>query len=669
MSTTQRHSCFEGYHDLNTLLESYLDELDSWQREVDNIRIMHHEVWKGSRLSPLIKQHRAGSRVEKQTRILPTGGQTDVDYMFEVIGIEIRCDGNQECIYFKSSHCEKPDTSKSDMCNAYGRIYVSQSYKSALQCNDKYRKIFAEALSFDNDEGAFLLIPAKFKENVVQHCGLDYRRNEALSSTISPSISGQGALNEYDGVPCLKLSSWPQVAIKWRERQSGSDVLFDRAWKSKIIQSIPLFLVPAGNPMAEDHHTQFRLSFSMVEIACFDRLISPMRKMFGIVKYVFKAMFPQNNLLSSYHIKTLMLWKIDLMALENWKFMKTTEFIKDMMEEIRLALHDGNIPHFFVEDCNIFPIHKASDQNVLDCINVFQNLPVKLEESVGMLLRQDLNSPAEEVWTNVALLKLRELHEIGPGAYIAGYLTRLLSVITFSLTENYVKSRELGEESFEEMKRLFAKYEDDHHVGRIVHMVNSNVRRLDPNNSRLIRSPDNSYLVMDKMSRLAHEAFEAYSEGNVVLARNYIRRADSLRQSTNTVDGIGISVTKFHKCLHNDKPIQNVIQFLEMENNGRCPRFYLAPSLLTQHLKIQLEISSLLSNVNALQLEINKLHIIVESLSYKEPYLGRLSYKFAGVYLLKGYDRFVRDQKLTVLVPIPFHVFNQRRFAKNFNLR
>ena len=85
----------EDFEDINRLLELYLDELDSWQREVDNIRIMHHDVWKGSRLSPLIKQHRAGSRVEKQTRILPTGGQTDVDYMFEVTGIEVRCNEHQ----------------------------------------------------------------------------------------------------------------------------------------------------------------------------------------------------------------------------------------------------------------------------------------------------------------------------------------------------------------------------------------------------------------------------------------------------------------------------------------------------------------------------------------------------------------------------------------------
>lgn len=152
MSNIPADLCFQNFDGMNTLLESYLDELDSWQREVDNIRLMHHEVWKGSRLSPLIKQHRAGSRVEKQTRILPTGGQTDVDYMFEVVGIEVRCDGNQDYMYFKSCTREDSVHTKTDMSNTYGRIYVSESYKSYLECHEMYGKIFTESLSFDERE-------------------------------------------------------------------------------------------------------------------------------------------------------------------------------------------------------------------------------------------------------------------------------------------------------------------------------------------------------------------------------------------------------------------------------------------------------------------------------------------------------------------------------------
>ena len=86
-------------------------------------------------------------------------------------------------------------------------------------------------------------------------------------------------------------------------------------------------------------------------------------------------------------------------------------------------------------------------------------------------------------------------------------------------------------------------------------------------------------------------------------------------------------------------------------------------------MKMQLQMSSLVINAPALQEEISKLHSIVEKLSHKEPYLGRLLYRFAGVYLLRGYRRFVRDEQLPVRVPIPLDEFDQRRFATSFNLR
>ena len=104
-------------------------------------------------------------------------------------------------------------------------------------------------------------------------------------------------------------------------------------------------------------------------------------------------MFSGSNLLSSYHVKTLMLWKIDQIPLDDWETMKITDFIKVMMNEIGQTLRTANIPHFFVEDCNIFPVHKVTEQNVLEYTTIFQNLPKRLEENVGMLLSQDLNIP------------------------------------------------------------------------------------------------------------------------------------------------------------------------------------------------------------------------------------------------------------------------------------
>lgn len=122
------------------------------------------------------------------------------------------------------------------------------------------------------------------------------------------------------------------------------------------------------------------------------------------------------------------------------------------MDKIYQSLQTRNILHFFVENCNIFPAHKVTNKNILEYTNIFQNMPKLLGETIENLLRQDLGIPTDEMRLNLAMVKLEITHHTGLEAYIAGYLTRLLSVITFSLTENYEESHELGKASWEEMK-------------------------------------------------------------------------------------------------------------------------------------------------------------------------------------------------------------------------
>ena len=81
---------------VGNLLDEYLNVLNAKQRDVDAIRKMHHEIWKESRVYPIIKQHRSGSRVEKQLRISEAGKQSDIDYTFEVTGLEVSSGDNLE---------------------------------------------------------------------------------------------------------------------------------------------------------------------------------------------------------------------------------------------------------------------------------------------------------------------------------------------------------------------------------------------------------------------------------------------------------------------------------------------------------------------------------------------------------------------------------------------
>ena len=80
---------------VGNLLDQYLNVLNAKQRDVDAIRKMHHEIWKESRVYPIIKQHRSGSRVEKQLRISEAGKQSDIDYTFEVTGLEVSSGDNR----------------------------------------------------------------------------------------------------------------------------------------------------------------------------------------------------------------------------------------------------------------------------------------------------------------------------------------------------------------------------------------------------------------------------------------------------------------------------------------------------------------------------------------------------------------------------------------------
>ena len=136
---------------MEDLLKYYLNVLNAKQRDVDAIRQMHHDIWKESRVYPIIKQHRSGSRVEKQLRISQVGKQSDIDYTFEVTGIEVNCNGHgRSSIYWRTS----------SVSSAYGKVFVTAEYKEVLQKTDYYSQIFTnEVFEFDEAENNFMLVP------------------------------------------------------------------------------------------------------------------------------------------------------------------------------------------------------------------------------------------------------------------------------------------------------------------------------------------------------------------------------------------------------------------------------------------------------------------------------------------------------------------------------
>ncbi|XP_052097286.1 uncharacterized protein LOC127732245 [Mytilus californianus] len=419
---------------LNEVVEKYLIVLDNWQQEVYNIRNAHHKIWMDSRVTRNIIQHRAGSRVESQTRILPAGKDTDVDYMFELDGIEVNCDNECKDIYWKPSAESL----------AFGAIFVQKHYRDILEKNNA--DIFtADTFEWNTVENAFNLVPSIFKENVVKASHFDFEKDKKVSATC-PSVAGKGVINEYDTVPCLRLKKWPCIASTWNQRGPVLEkFVINSKWKDTIVNSIPLFLVSTGNPLSSNKDKEFRLSFSMAEISCFDRLTQKMRTNYGIAKYVYKRLFSEENydLLSSYHLKTIFLHMVEELSEDKWENMTSLNFIRVFFSEIKSSIMKQNISHYFIKACNVFPLHKTSGGKEKYYHDKFLNEMHIISKTILELLCSDLEIPND--YSKTLEFAIRNINQLETSdkmeRYIAGYLTRLLSMTTYSLHENYLKGQ------------------------------------------------------------------------------------------------------------------------------------------------------------------------------------------------------------------------------------
>lgn len=665
---------------VGNLLDEYLNVLNAKQRDVDAIRKMHHEIWKESRVYPIIKQHRSGSRVEKQLRISEAGKQSDIDYTFEVTGLEVSSDDNRSTIYWKTS----------SISNAYGKIFVTKTYKEKLQKMEHHSQIFTEEVFlFDEKEGNFLLIPKMFKENVVRMSGFDYRKDKTTeSSKTSPSIPGRGAINEYDVVPCLRLKTWPSISkerLKYDNNNNDNNdddnninsenCIFNNKWRRELIENIPLFVVPTGNPMSAERTEEFRLSFSQVEIKCFEQITERTRKYYGLGKYLFKKIFGNEDLLASYHVKTILLWMAEEISADVWNNMDPYEFIKKFFGEIIKVIEKETVRHFFLQNCNIFPKHKVNDEKMANYRIKMATLQDEISNNITELIKYDLKIQETKTTKEIIShgLKVLQTEITNSKAYLNGYLTRLLSVITFSIYENKVQGT--LEVAINRIRSVFLSYREEQHISRIIPMVNATLGRMHVNGSTV--EPICLYgnklcSTVDKISEKAHFAFEAFHHKEFETAHMVISEIENCDEYEQ--NGFGISITSYHKD-QLDPQLNFIITELGKESkNGKSPRFYVDPFLLIKHIRIQLDQRN---NVNTerLQNHLTDLKDMVEKLSHQEPYLGKLSYRFTGTYLLHGYKQFplITSDGLEINITLPeqfsLENFRKKLPAGNFDLR
>ena len=624
---------------MENLTTEYINVLDKWQREVDEIRQFHHVVWEKTQQNDVIIQHRTGSRVEKQTRIVGYGKKTNIDFMFEVNGLDVSNDRTNGGIYLKSE-----ENSESSL---FGRVYFTAKAKDELQTNVRYSDIFSDdVFQWDEVENAFLVKPPAFRDKVMDQSGFAYKRNADISKK-SPSVAGKGIVNKYDAVPCLRLQNWPREASAWLKEGN----VFGIDWKKGIIfDNIAIFLVPTGNPGSLRCEDEFRLSFSIPEIECFNKMNDHTRKLFGLTKFVFQSLFATIDVLKWFHVKHLLLNMVDMTNYgDDVGSISPLQFVLEALREVGRSIKQRSISLFFMPDSNIFPTRKLTEQSEVQYNDIFAHIGTKVSDLLEKHLQSELKITESKDWLESAKSTLEKKAEEGGNVfldeYVNGYLTRLLSVITFPLCRNDTDDNK--KKDIKKIQDTFLRYKENKHIIRIVPMVDASIRRIagDQSLDVLFGIQHGTSLVDgDRLSIHAHHVFEkVIGDQSLVSVPKYVSE-ESLDIEKFTGYEIGVSVTRHHKdlLLPMDTPLLQVMSTLT-EMYGSCPRFYVHPSLLLQHYQVVHHIKyhqnkdsggethSILLNL------LDSLLRIALKLPSTGPYYGKLSYRFTAMHLLTGY--------------------------------
>ena len=176
-------------------------------------------------------------------------------------------------------------------------------------------------------------------------------------------------LAEIDFVYSVKCAFWPGIAKPWIVRKRPFD--FPSLEFCQEIASHGVHLVCKNYPNGDDR-LNWRLSFSEAEIM----LVSMRSEKQKLVYFIFKSIFyeqlksvydePTDTSLSSYFVKTVMMWACEKHPLEFWENNSYCICLEALFTDLELALRTKNLPNYFIPEINLLAdceiiLDRASD--------------------------------------------------------------------------------------------------------------------------------------------------------------------------------------------------------------------------------------------------------------------------------------------------------------------
>src|SRR6218665_2139265 len=182
-----------------------------------------------------------------------------------------------------------------------------------------------------------------------------------------------------DAIQCLFCPQWPIDAKTWplRARKSGWPTSLTI---SEIVQN-GCHVVYSQHRACRDDELQWRLSFSIAEIVLLHSWTKTQQIVYHLLRYfakrelIKKDCSKEDEVLCTYHLKTLMLWTCEEMPSKWWDSSPVIALCCELLSVLLDWLKRRHYPNYFIPEANLF--HQPSTSALLhqteSRINYFRN--------------------------------------------------------------------------------------------------------------------------------------------------------------------------------------------------------------------------------------------------------------------------------------------------------
>ncbi|OWF42315.1 uncharacterized protein LOC110461282 [Mizuhopecten yessoensis] len=281
-----------------------------------------------------------------------------------------------------------------------------------------------------------------------------YRRNYAdtmgnfansIVETHGPAVtltSAQSKLRvDTDIVVAIQCTRWPHEGLEWVSRPRLHSWP-DQSLRDEIVQG-GCQLVPVGDRTSADTFLQWRISFTTAERKLIHSLTHTQFLIYGLLKYLIKqisdrlkSIFGDEDILSSYIIKTVMFYAVESTPGSLWQE-KNTFFCFVLCFKILIAwVNAGYCPNYFISINNMFcgKVQGENQQKLLHVLIELYNMKWEclsvgtvIEPPLGIRLQSVRNGAWELILLPPTKSEMQYDFEIFSAAFLATDSTDFLS--------------------------------------------------------------------------------------------------------------------------------------------------------------------------------------------------------------------------------------------------